>query len=176
MKCKKIIAAALGLAMTLSMASCSSLFSSKKIENETIASNEEVNSSSDAKNSHKALKRASATDGSSGDTFAETSGEPEIDGGWNINQKSLTLSDNKEAEKAFKEATENLVGCEYEPIAYLGSQVVAGSNYAVFCSMTPVVPNAKRSFVIVYISENLDGKSEIMKIEDCELGADIDGK
>lgn len=87
-------------------------------------------------------------------------------GGWSLAQDNL-----KEAHGAFAKALENLTGCDYELVAYLGSQVVAGTHYAFLCKYTPVAPHAKSQYSVLYVYENLDGAAEIVRMEDIALDA-----
>ena len=61
---------------------------------------------------------------------ASTEKSETLDGGWQVNQGSLSLNKNKRAKAAWDKALDGLVGYSYKPIAYLGSQVVAGTNYS----------------------------------------------
>ena len=72
---------------------------------------------------------------------------------------------------AFEKAMEGLVGCTYEPIAILGSQVVAGTNYCLLCKTTVVTPDAPVSYTLVYIYEALDGTAEMLHIQDIVFDA-----
>lgn len=72
---------------------------------------------------------------------------------------------------AFDKAMEGLVGCTYEPIAILGSQVVSGMNYCLLCKTTVVTPDAPVSYTLVYIYEALDGTAEILSIQDVVFDA-----
>ena len=84
-------------------------------------------------------------------------------GGWEVNSGSLSIDDdaNKDAKEAFENATDGLEGYFYEPIAVLGRQVVAGTNYSILCRGTVVVPDAEPVFEIITIYEDLDGNTEI---------------
>lgn len=84
-----------------------------------------------------------------------------ITGGWETNDGELSLDKNEDAKAAFEKATEGLEGYTYEPIAYLGSQVVAGTNYAILCKGEVVSPDAEPAYEIVYIYENLEGNAEV---------------
>ena len=68
-------------------------------------------------------------------------------------------------------ATEKLLGVEYEPVANIGSQVVAGTNHAVLCRITAVTPDAPSYYALVYIYEDLEGNCEVTEITDIELSA-----
>ena len=99
--------------------------------------------------------------------FAEET-EPAV-GGWTANADDPTLIP-EEALEAFNKATEELVGCDYEPIALLGSQVVAGTNYCLLCKCTVVTPDAPVSYVLMYIYSGVDGTNEVLDIQDITLG------
>ena len=99
--------------------------------------------------------------------FAEET-EPAA-GGWAVNADDPTLIP-EEALEAFNKATEELVGCDYEPIALLGSQVVAGTNYCLLCKCTVVTPDAPVSYVLMYIYSGVDGTHEVLDIQDITLG------
>ena len=99
--------------------------------------------------------------------FAEET-EPAA-GGWAVNADDPTLIP-EEALEAFNKATEELVGCDYEPIALLGSQVVAGTNYCLLCKCTVVTPDAPVNYVLMYIYSGVDGTNEVLDIQDITLG------
>ena len=85
----------------------------------------------------------------------------EIAGGWEVNSGSTAMSKNRAAYAAFKKATAELEGVSYQPVAVLGTQVVAGTKYAILCKATAVIPDAVPEITIMYIYEDLDGKVEI---------------
>ena len=66
----------------------------------------------------------------------------------------------------FDKATEGLTGVHYIPVAYLGSQIVAGYHHAVLCQATTVYPGAGPRWVIVYLFEDLDGGAAVTNITD----------
>ena len=104
----------------------------------------------------------------------ETQPDADADGGWTYNQGALSLDKNPEAKAAFEKALEGLCGYEYEPIALIGSQVFAGTNYAILCRGTPVIPDAESTYVLLYIYADPDGKAEITDIKDFADGSDSD--
>lgn len=77
---------------------------------------------------------------------------------------------NPEAKAALEKAVEGLVGASYEPIACLGTQLVAGTNYCLLCRITPVTPNPTSHFALVYVYQALDGAAEILDVQDLTLG------
>lgn len=86
-------------------------------------------------------------------------------GGWNIGiAEGAALPE--EVQTAFDKALEGYVGMSLEPIAYLGSQVVAGANYAILCKGTPVVPGATPALKVVIIYAALDGSASISSVSD----------
>lgn len=70
------------------------------------------------------------------------------------------------AASAFTKATESFAGNHLEPVLYIGSQVVAGTNYCIICKSTLVTNPPVAGCQIVYIYEDLDGKCTITRIED----------
>lgn len=71
----------------------------------------------------------------------------------------------------FQEGMENLVGVNYVPIAYLGSQIVAGTNHCILCQATVVYPGASPAYVLVYLYEDLQGGVSVLSITDLDIGA-----
>lgn len=56
----------------------------------------------------------------------------------------------------------------YIPVACLGTQVVAGTNYAILCRASEI--NAGTTWVIIYVYENLQGETSVLSIADVALG------
>lgn len=88
-------------------------------------------------------------------------------GGWTVSE-NIEITD--EQKTVFDKALEGLLGVNYEPLAYLGSQVVAGTNHCFLCRSTVVAPGAVPQLALVYIYEGLDGHAEILNIEMLTLG------
>ncbi len=93
----------------------------------------------------------------------------EIVGGWTKAGSPVITYDFK---KVFEKAVSELDGVDYTPVAYLGSQVVAGTNHCVLCKATSIVPDAKTTYSIVYIYEDLEGNAEITEI----ISSNADGQ
>ena len=84
-------------------------------------------------------------------------------GGWNIDEiKGCNLP--QKVQTAFTAVTSELVGAEYEPIAYLGSQQVNGMNYRILALMRPVTPNAEKHIVKMIIHEEIDGSVRLVSV------------
>lgn len=92
-----------------------------------------------------------------------------VSGGWTANSTFEKISIPEDAQKALALATEELTGATYEAVAYLGSQVVAGTNYALLCNITPVVPDAKGTLNVVTIYKDLDGKASIKDTKEIDI-------
>ena len=88
-----------------------------------------------------------------------------VDGGWGAASDPAVTD---EVRTLFDKAMKGLVGVHYVPVAYLGSQVVAGYNHAVLCQATTVYPGAAPRWVIVYLFEDLDGGVTITDIRDLD--------
>ena len=90
-------------------------------------------------------------------------------GGWSDGE-SPVITDEQKA--VFDKAMNSLVGVDYIPIAYLGSQVVAGRNHRFLCRARVVYPDAPETYVIVEIYEDLDGNANVTEITsfDAETG------
>lgn len=102
------------------------------------------------------------TDNDSGD------GAP-VPGGWSYAESTDITDDIK---TVMEKASGTLTGAVYEPVAYLGSQVVAGTNHAVLCREVPSVSglDSPAELVIVYIYEDLQGNCSITETTDVKLG------
>lgn len=79
-------------------------------------------------------------------------------GGWEAAESAEVT---EEAGEALTKALEKIVGAEYEPVALLATQIVAGTNYSLLCKVTPVVPDAESDYVIVHVYQDLEGNAEI---------------
>ena len=84
-------------------------------------------------------------------------------GGWAIVPAEANALP-EDAQAAFDKAMETLVGAEYTPVALLGTQVVAGTNYCILCQISPVVPDPVPSWALVYIYADLEGNAEILNV------------
>ncbi len=84
-------------------------------------------------------------------------------GGWNLDEvKGFNLP--QKAQSAFTAVMSDLVGADYEPICYLGSQTVNGTNYRILCIKRPVVPEGEKSVVKVIVNEGADKTTRLVSI------------
>ena len=82
-------------------------------------------------------------------------------GAWTLSENTA-LTDG--ARDAFDRALDGLVGVNYTPLALLGTQLVAGTNYCFLCEATVVYPGAQPYYALVYVYEDLQGGAEILNI------------
>ena len=94
--------------------------------------------------------------------------EAPVPGGWSY-AESTEITD--KIKQVMEKATETLTGETYEPVAYIGSQVVSGTNHAILCKASPSVKelNGESRFTIVFVYENLEGKCEITGTKDITI-------
>lgn len=95
-------------------------------------------------------------------------GGENVVGGWEC---AVDCTVTSEIEDIMAKATETLTGATYEPVAYIGSQLVAGMNHAILCKSSPSVEElgGASSYVLVYVYEDLDGNCEITDTVDIVL-------
>lgn len=92
-------------------------------------------------------------------------------GGFTANAGDVDMAKNADIQKKLDTALDGFVGSDIEPIAYLGSQVVAGANYMVLCKSTPAYPDAIPEYELITVYEDLDGNISLGDMETLELGA-----
>ena len=88
-----------------------------------------------------------------------------VDGGWGA-ASDPAITDSVKA--LFNKGMEGIIGVNYVPVAYLGSQVIAGYNHAILCLATAVYPEAQPHWVIVYLFENLEGGVSVIDIAELQ--------
>ena len=97
--------------------------------------------------------------------------EGPLAGGWTPSEDP-TVTEERQA--LFDKGTETLTGVSYIPVAYLGSQVVAGTNHAFLCRAVTAYPGSLEiapAYAMVYLYEDLSGHVSILSIADFEIGS-----
>lgn len=102
----------------------------------------------------------SGTPEETGATEERTAG---VTGGWTVAQESSEPSIPSEAKAAFDQAVSELTDGSYRPVAYLGSQVVAGVNYAFLCTVSD------RSLCVVKVYRDLEGNASVIETKDVSI-------
>lgn len=98
--------------------------------------------------------------------------EEGITGGWAVTENE-EMTD--ELRAIFEKAMEGLVGVDYQPIACLGTQIVAGTNYCFLAKGVVVHPDAAQRYMLVYVYEDLSGNATVMNIADLPIVPNEDG-
>ena len=92
-------------------------------------------------------------------------------GGWTSSEDSSVTEERKEI---FEKGTSTLTGASYKPVAYLGSQVVAGTNHAFLCQSMTAYPGSldvEPAYAVVYLYQDLQGNVSILSIGDFDIGS-----
>ena len=98
-----------------------------------------------------------------------------VSGGWTINEEgSADLP--AEVKKAFDSVTSELMGTDLEPVAYVGSQVVAGMNYMVLCRATTVTENPVTNYQMLIMYADLEGKASLTTLTDFDVTKYTEGE
>ena len=103
--------------------------------------------------------------------ISAVSAEGTLSGGWT---PSADPAVTEELKALFDKGTETLTGASYIPVAYLGSQVVAGTNHAFLCRAVTAYPGAletEPAYAMVYLYEDLSGNVSILSIADFDIGS-----
>lgn len=110
-------------------------------------------------------ENGTASDTKSSGSVAESSevSEKIISGGYTETESPKVTDEVKEL---VKKATAELDGAEYTPVAYLATQVVAGTNHLILCKKTIVVPDPVPTYALVTIYEDLQGNAELTEVID----------
>ena len=90
-------------------------------------------------------------------------------GGWTISTDIKAATIPAEAKKAFDKAVAENDGMTFEPIALLGTQVVAGTNYMFLCKGTTVTQTPVTSLKVVIVYNDLKNNATISKVSDFNL-------
>ena len=103
---------------------------------------------------------------------AETLANESLAGGWT---PAEDFSVTEERRAIFDKGMETLLGVDYVPLAYLGSQVVAGTNHVFLVKGTVVVPARPVSYALAYLYEDLQGNVKLLNIADLPIVPQADG-
>jgi hypothetical protein len=126
-----------------------------------------------AQTDQKASSQASSQAGSQSDGQEEQqsalSSEPVLVGG-------LTRADSPVVPSEVAHLFDGIKGGEpgyvYTPVAYLGSQIVAGTNHLLLCKVKEAGSGSHIHYALVTIYEDLDGNAEITEVRNSSAEAD----
>lgn len=121
-----------------------------------------------------ACGKTDTTEGTSANAAASSSAAADstdapLLGGW---ERADSPEITEEAQAALDKALEDFTGSDIEAQALLGTQVVAGTNYAILCKQTVVAPDAEPAEVVAVIYQDLDGNAEFTDFLDIPEGTD----
>ena len=112
----------------------------------------------------------SIADYNTGDEAAEVNKEEEpVAGGWQMPEQITVAEIPEEAKNAFNKAVEGFTGNDLTPMALLGTQVVAGTNYAFLCHSKLATAEPSESIQVVIVYEDLEGNAEITGINTVDV-------
>lgn len=152
---KKLIAILLSTLMLASAAACA-----QKNEEPSAANASEQNA------------EAEQTETEETNETEKTPHNEPLAGGWQV-APDHTMTDERKA--ILDKALEGLVGVNYVPIACLGTQVVAGTNYCFLAQGAVVYPDAAPAYMLIYVYEDFSGNAEILNIADMPIVPHEDG-
>ena len=101
-------------------------------------------------------------------TAAAAASAEGMTGGWSVAESQELTEERLEV---FEKGTEGLLEVDYVPVAYLGSQVVAGTNHCFLCTATTVYPGAQPFYALVYMYQDLAGGVRLMNVVTFDFGA-----
>ena len=114
-----------------------------------------------------------SSDQTSENTSETETSEP-VAGGWELfDNKTNVLPEDVQA--SFDKASETFTGSELKPVAYVASQVVAGTNYMILCEAATTTEQPKTSYQMVIVYADLEGNAEITQIKEFDLTEYTDG-
>ncbi len=84
-------------------------------------------------------------------------------GGWDIDEmKGCNLP--QKVQSAFTAVTGGLVGAEYQPVLYVGSQIVNGTNYCILALQTLTTQEEMKRLVKMEINVSPDGVCTLLSV------------
>lgn len=90
-------------------------------------------------------------------------------GAWEVKEATSGTAMTAEAAQAFSKAAEEWDGVEINPLALLGTQVVAGTNYLVLGTGHAVVQDPATSLYVATVYEDLEGNCEFTDVSQLDL-------
>ena len=157
---KKLIAVALTGILVLSLAACAD----NKEKGADSAPQEETTEAPEASAEEVAEEIAEEAAYQEAETAA-------LLGGW---EKAESPVITEEMKALVEKASANLAGAQYIPMAYLGSQVVAGTNHLLLCrTVSTVDPAAVETYMFVKVYEDLEGNAQITEVIDTGIETNI---
>ncbi len=91
--------------------------------------------------------------------------EVPVMGGWIV---ADDMDITEEIKAMFEKAAAGKLGVDYVPVAVLGRQVVAGTNWCILARKNVVVPDEPTCYALVTVYEDLEGNASITEVKNVE--------
>ena len=89
-------------------------------------------------------------------------------GAWDLeNVKPVNLP--QRVQSAFTAVTGGLTGADYQPVLYVGSQIVNGTNYCVLAIQTLVTAEPESRLVKMIIHDDINGSPSLLSVSGIAL-------
>lgn len=99
----------------------------------------------------------------------DESADDEAVGAWAVVMPETTELLPADAAEAFAKAAEEYEGVNLKPLATIGTQVVAGTNYLVLCAGEPTTANPVAQLYVAEVYCDLDGNAEFTNVQTFDL-------
>ena len=157
---------ALSLTFTTIFAGCGNSASSESSSESSASEEQEAEETASEDQETEEAASEETTD----DTAETSESAAQVVGGWTIPEDLSSGALTEDQLAVFEKGTEAYTGMGFVPVAYLGSQVVSGTNHMYLCMGTTVTANPESKYVVVTIYQDLDDKCEITNVADFDLG------
>ena len=99
----------------------------------------------------------------------DTAPDGQMTGAWEIREATSGVAMTAEAAQAFSKASENYDGVQINPLALLGTQVVAGTNYLILGTGPAAADNPTTVLYVATVYEDLQGNAEFTDVSQFNL-------
>lgn len=93
-----------------------------------------------------------------------------VSGGWSTAENEAAVLP-EDAQVAFDKAMDEYEEGDLIPVAYVASQVVAGTNYMVLCETDPADSDPAKSYKMAIIYADLEGNAQLTTVSDFAFGS-----
>lgn len=100
---------------------------------------------------------------------AALDGDPD-EGEWEVSDSAVGSQITEEAQAAYDNARASYDGTAPQPLTLLGTQVVAGTNYAFLAKGQTDTDNPRSAVQVVIVYEDLEGNAQITNINTLDMG------
>ncbi len=97
-------------------------------------------------------------------TIASTAALAATPGGWTVSKARYSFLTTSQ-QKIFNKATNGLMGMNYQPVALLAKQSVAGTNYVFLCQGQTVTAKPTKAWYVLTASKSLKNKVTLRSVK-----------